>query len=127
VLRVAGLDGTPLQLANPARGVEVALAGFPGNEALSTVPGRLGDTGEIVLANAYGIRRTFRTVTTIRANVRAGNSGSPAIDAAGRVRTTVFARRADDAGGYGIPTAVVRGAVQNAGDKALRRTPCVGP
>lgn len=127
VLRVAGLDGTPLQLADPASGVEVALAGFPGNEALSMVPGRLGDTGEIVLANAYGIRRTFRTVTTIRANVRAGNSGSPAIDAAGRVRTTVFARRVDDAGGYGIPTAVVRGAVQNAGEKALRRTPCVGP
>jgi S1-C subfamily serine protease len=127
VLRVAGLDGTPLQVAEPAHGVEVALAGFPGNEALSTVPGRLGDTGKIVLANAYGIRKTFRVVTTIRANVRAGNSGSPAIDAAGRVRTTVFARRVDDVGGYGIPTAVVRGAVKNAGEKALRRTPCVGP
>ena len=128
VLRVARLRGTPLELADPVSGVDVALAGFPGNGSLQAVPGRLGATGTIVLENAYGISRRFRSVTTIRANVRAGNSGSPAIDAAGRVRTTVFARRAGDVdGGYGIPTSIVRRAVENAGVKALRRTPCVSP
>jgi S1-C subfamily serine protease len=60
----------------------------------------------------------------MRGVVRSGNSGGPAVDAAGRVRTTVFARRAGSEGGYGVPTDRVREALSEAGDTPLQ-TECV--
>jgi S1-C subfamily serine protease len=50
-------------------------------------------------------------VTSLSGNVRHGNSGGPAVDAAGAVQATVFAARANGSGGYGIPAAVVREAL----------------
>jgi S1-C subfamily serine protease len=47
-------------------------------------------------------------VTAIRGAVRSGLSGGPGVDARGRVRTTVFARRPAERGGYGIPSDLVR-------------------
>ena len=46
--------------------------------------------------------RSRRQVTAIRGIVEPGSSGGPGIDAQGRVRTTVFARRPRETGGYGI-------------------------
>jgi S1-C subfamily serine protease len=47
--------------------------------------------------------------------VRAGNSGGPVVDGRGRVLTTVFARTGSGpAGGYGVPNAIVRGALTTA-------------
>ena len=64
-------------------------------------------------------------MTTIRGALRGGNSGGPVVDAEGRVVTTVFARRADTDGGYGVPTDVVRAAIAKAGTKAVASS-CVG-
>lgn len=108
VLRVPGLEGRPLVLAEPERGVAVTLVGYPGNGPLSRIPGRLGGTSPFVSRDAYGRGPVNRTVTAIRGAVRPGLSGGPGIDAAGRVRTTVFARRPAGQGGYGIPAELVR-------------------
>jgi S1-C subfamily serine protease len=108
VLRVPELRGRPLPLADPERGVPVALIGYPGNGPLTRIPGRLGGTSAFVSRDAYGRGPITRTVTAIRGVVQPGLSGGPGVDARGRVRTTVFARRPAERGGYGIPSDVVR-------------------
>jgi S1-C subfamily serine protease len=107
VLRVPGLQGRSLTLADPERGVAVALIGYPGNGPLTRIPGRLGGTSAFVSRDAYGRGPITRTVTAIRGVVSPGLSGGPGVDARGRVRTTVFARRPAERGGYGIPADVV--------------------
>jgi S1-C subfamily serine protease len=124
VLRVPGLAGKPLRFADPDRGVPVALVGYPENGPLTRVPGRLGETVKVFSRDAYGHGPLTREITTIRGVVRPGSSGGPGIDARGRVRTVVFARRAGDTGGYGIPPDHVLGVVRGAGTKAVAPTDC---
>jgi S1-C subfamily serine protease len=119
VLRVRGLRGAPLPMADPDRKVAVALVGFPGNGPLTVIPGRLGGTGRALSRDAYGRGPVSRNVTAIRGEVRPGLSGGPGIDGAGRVRTVVFARRPDDVGGYGIPPATVRDVLEKVGSEAI--------
>jgi S1-C subfamily serine protease len=91
--------------------VPVVLLGYPGNGPLARIPGRIGGTGAFVGRDAYGRGPVTRTVTAIRAVVRPGLSGGPGVDAKGRVRTTVFARRAAERGGYGVPSDLVSDAL----------------
>jgi S1-C subfamily serine protease len=112
VLRVPRLDGEPLALAAPAAGVPVAILGYPENGPLSATPARIGQTTSVVTDDAYGRGPITRTVTTLRGLVRHGNSGGPAVDGDGRVRTTVFAQRVGSTGGYGVPVAAVRTALR---------------
>jgi S1-C subfamily serine protease len=57
-----------------------------------------------------------RTVTSLRARVREGNSGGPVVDGDGNVLTTVFAATVGgaQAGGYGVPNNIVRSALSAA-------------
>jgi S1-C subfamily serine protease len=124
VLRVPGLRGRPLRLAQPERGVGVVLVGYPGNGPLTLTPGRLGSTRELFSRNAYGRGPVTRSITTIRGVIEPGSSGGPGIDARGRVRTTVFARQPGDRGGFGIPSEVVASAVREAGREPVPATEC---
>jgi S1-C subfamily serine protease len=119
VLRVRGLRGMPLPLEDPERSVAVALVGYPGNGPLTAIPGRLGGTGRALSRDAYGKGPVTRAVTSIRGEVRPGLSGGPGIDAQGRVRTMVFARRPDDVGGYGVPPAAVRDLLGRVGSRSI--------
>jgi S1-C subfamily serine protease len=119
VLRVRGLRGAPLALADPERRQPVALVGYPGNGPLSVIPARLGGTGRALSRDAYGRGPVTRSVTAIRGEVRPGLSGGPGLDAEGRVRTVVFARRPEDVGGYGVPPANVRDVLAEVGRRAL--------
>jgi S1-C subfamily serine protease len=119
VLRVRGLRGAPLPMADPERKVSVALIGYPGNGPLTVIPGRLGGTGRALSRDAYGRGPVSRDVTAIRGEVRPGLSGGPGVDASGRVRTIVFARRPDDVGGYGVPPATVRDVLETVGSAAI--------
>ncbi|HXG75276.1 MAG TPA: MarP family serine protease, partial [Gaiellaceae bacterium] len=125
LVRAPSLSGQPLPLAAPDRGVPVVLAGYPQNGPLRLLPGRLGATREVFSRDAYGRGPLTKTVTVLRGDVRPGSSGGPGIDARGRVRTTVFARRVGDSGGYGIPSDLVREAVSGAGTQAVPETDCV--
>jgi S1-C subfamily serine protease len=124
VLRVPGLSARALRQADPARGVSVALVGYPLNGPLSRTPARLGGTARVLSRDAYGRGPIRRQVTAIRAIVEPGSSGGPGIDAQGRVRTTVFARRPRESGGYGIPAELVRMVVARAGSQAVATTDC---
>ena len=85
---------------------------------------RLGLTGTFISRDAYGRGPVTRKVTAIRGAVRPGSSGGPGIDAQGHVRTTVFARRGSERGGYGVPTEVVGAIVGKAGTKPVPATDC---
>ena len=124
VLRVTGLGGRPVATAQPERGVAVVLVGYPGKGPLTLTPGRLGGTRDLISRDAYGRGPVTRSITTIRGLVEPGSSGGPAIDAAGRVRTTVFARQRGEQGGYGIPSAVVLDTLRKAGRAPLPATNC---
>ena len=124
VLRVVELGGRALPLAAPDRGTPVALVGYPGNGPLTRTPGRLGGTRKVLSRDAYDGGPVSRRVTAIRGLVEPGSSGGPGIDAQGRVRTTVFARRQGERGGYGIPADLVRAALREVGELQVPATDC---
>jgi S1-C subfamily serine protease len=124
LLRVPGLGGRPLRIAEPARGVAVVLVGYPGNGPLTWTPGRLGSTRSLIGRDAYGRGPVTRAITTIRGLVEPGSSGGPGVDAQGRVRTTVFARRPGERGGFGIPTDPVTAALREMRREAVPATDC---
>lgn len=114
VLRVRGLGARPLRLVEPDSGDAVALLGYPGGGPFTATPGRIGPTATVVTEDALGRRRVARQVTSFRGRVRKGNSGGPAVNARGEVETTVFASRTGSDGGYGVPSDIVRSAVEAA-------------
>src|SRR5581483_7119826 len=89
-------------------GTVVAVVGYPLNGPLDIEPGRIGRTETVLTDDAYGKGPVSRTITSLAGIIRHGNSGGPAIDAEGRVQSTVFAAKIGSPGGYGIPAEVVR-------------------
>jgi S1-C subfamily serine protease len=124
VLRVPGLAIRSLVLESPERSTALALVGYPRNGPLTRTPGRLGGTAAVLSRDAYGRGPITRQITTIRGAVEPGSSGGPGIDAEGHVRTTVFARRPRETGGYGIPADLVRNALAQAGRRPVAATEC---
>jgi len=125
VLRVAGLQAPGLELArSPRPGTSGAILGFPRNGPYDERAGRLGDTREVVTQDAYGRGPVRRQITSLRGAVRSGNSGGPMVDGRGRVITTIFAATTTGPrGGYGVPNAVVRDAIDGASGR-VSTGPC---
>jgi S1-C subfamily serine protease len=127
VLRAEGLDAPALDLvSSPKRGAAGAVLGFPGNEAFTATPARLGTTGRVTSEDSYGRGPLERRMTAFRGRVEGGNSGGPVVNRRGRVLTTVFAASADSdpASGLGVPNGVVRQALERASDP-VDTGPCV--
>jgi uncharacterized membrane protein required for colicin V production len=114
VLRVPGLGAPPLRLVDPSPGTPVAILGYPNDGPFDAEPGRIGRTVTVLSEDAYGHGPIARTITSVRAVVRHGDSGGPAVDARGRVQTTIFAARVGSDGGYGVPSSIVRRALDGA-------------
>jgi len=114
ILRAPGLTARPLRFVDPTRNASVAIVGYPHDGPLDAVPGRIGTTANVLSEDSYGHGPVTRTVTSLSGAVRHGNSGGPAVDAAGAVQATVFAARANGSGGYGVPAAIVRQALASA-------------
>jgi S1-C subfamily serine protease len=114
VLRVAGATGAALRYASPTPGTPVAILGYPDNGPQTATPGRIGSTASVLARDAYGNGPIDRLITAVAGVVRHGNSGGPAVDADGVVRTTIFAARIGSPTGYGIPTSVVARALSGA-------------
>jgi S1-C subfamily serine protease len=124
VLHVPGLGLRALPLAPAHAGRAVAIIGYPENGPLSAVAGRLGPTTEVLSEDAYGRGPVPRTITSIRGDVRHGNSGGPTVDANGAVETTLFAARLGSDGGFGVPTGVVRNVLSRAATRAVSTGDC---
>jgi S1-C subfamily serine protease len=127
VLHVAGLGGRALQLASdPTPGTSAGILGFPENGPFQVRAGRLGATATVLTQDSYGQGPIRRRLTSLRGRVLPGNSGGPLVDARGRVITTVFAAtRGGPPGGYGVPNAIVRGALERA-QQPVDTGPCAG-
>jgi hypothetical protein len=127
VLRVPGLDAPALRLAgSPRSGTSAAVLGFPRNGPYDERAGRLGGTREVVTQDAYGRGPVRRRITSLRGAVRSGNSGGPMVDGRGRVVTTIFAATTSGPrGGYGVPNAIVRSALDGASG-TVSTGPCTG-
>jgi Trypsin-like peptidase domain/Colicin V production protein len=125
VLRVPGLRAPALPLAEaPRAGTSGAVLGFPRNGPYDERAGRLGGTRGVVTQDAYGRGPVRREITSLRGAVRSGNSGGPMVDGRGRVITTIFAATiSGPRGGYGVPNAVARAALGDAGG-AVSTGPC---
>ena len=115
VMRVENLGLAPLPVAVARPGEAAAVIGFPQNGPLDIEPARTGTTERVRSTDAYDNGPVERMVTSFRVYVRPGNSGGPAVDADGRVVSTIFASRTDsNNSGYGVPTRVVQRHLQTA-------------
>jgi len=108
VLRVPGLDAPPLALGDAEPGTSAAILGYPESGPFTAVPARVGRTAVVLARDSYGNGPVSRTITSLRGRVRHGNSGGPAVDARGRVVSTVFAASPGGDVGYGVPASLVR-------------------
>lgn len=111
ILRVPGLTGRPLSLANPEYGEPAALLGFPENGPFRTTPVRMGRAAKVGSRDAYGRLELGRTIVALRGNVEAGNSGGPVVDGEGRVIATIFGARRGADDGFAVPNARVESAL----------------
>ena len=123
VMRVDNLGLSPLPVAAARPGEPAAVIGFPQNGPLDIEPARTGTTERVRSTDAYDNGPVERVVTSFRVYVRPGNSGGPAVNADGRVVSTIFASRTDsDNAGYGIPPHIIRRDLR----AAANRTAAVG-
>ena len=114
VLHVPGLESRPLRLVEPQPGTGVAILGYPANGPLTAAAGRIGATARVPSEDAYGHGPVSRVITSLRGTIRHGDSGGPAVDAHGRVQSTIFAARVGSNGGFGVPAQVVRSVLARA-------------
>ena len=124
VLRVSGLDLEPLQLADPRPGAPVAILGYPLDGGLTATPGRIGRTATVLTQDAFKRGPVARTITAVAGVVRHGDSGGPAVDAAGRVESMIFAQRKNSPSGYGVPPSIIRSDLARAGTDRVSNDSC---
>ena len=126
VLEVPGLGAPALGRRTGARvGAPVAILGYPENGPYRAVAGRLGETRTVLSRDAYGNGPVRRRMTSLRGRIRSGNSGGPAVDAAGRVVATVFAAATNGSGGgFGVPPGIVA-AILDRAREPVDTGPCV--
>jgi len=118
ILLVPGLSAPPLPLANPQSGTAVAILGYPEDGPFDAEPGRIGRTTPVLPRPG---RSLPALVTSVRGFVRHGNSGGPAVDAGGAVRSMIFAAQTGTRAGFGIPPELIRAAAVH-----LRRSVSTG-
>ena len=124
VLRVSGLDLRPLPLTDPRPGAGAAILGYPLDGGLTATPGRIGRTATVLTQDALGHGPVTRTITAVAGQVEPGDSGGPAVDAAGRVESMIFAKRKGSASGYGVPPSIIRSDLAHVGTHPVSTGEC---
>ncbi len=110
VLYVPDLRAGPLSFAGPAgMGANAIVAGYPLDHDFTVVPARVGADQLAQAPDIYQSREVTRQIYSIRADVRAGNSGGPLLDPNGTVYGVVFAAAVGVKDtGYALTAAEVR-------------------
>jgi S1-C subfamily serine protease len=113
LLRI-GVDLPALEIVpDPESGIAGAVLGYPENGPYDASPARLGETRETISDDSYGVGPVRRSITSLRGEVRSGNSGGPLVDDRGRVLGTVFAATTTGTpGGFAVPDAIVETALR---------------
>jgi uncharacterized membrane protein required for colicin V production len=124
VLRVSGVDLEPLPFADPRSGASVGILGYPLDGGFIATPGRIGRTAAVLTQDALGHGPVERTITAVAGRVQHGDSGGPAVDAAGRVESMIFAARVGSASGYGVPPSIIRSDLARAGTQPVSTGAC---
>jgi hypothetical protein len=124
VLRVPGISRTPLRMAEPRSGALVAILGYPLDGGLTARAGRIGPTATVLTQDALGHGPVARSITAVAGQVEHGDSGGPAVDASGRVQSTIFAARVGSTSGYGVPPSIVRSNLARAGTHPVSTGAC---
>lgn len=124
VLRVSGVDLAPLRFADPRPGAAAAILGYPLDGALTATPARIGRTGTVLTQDALGHGPVARTITAVAGHVEHGDSGGPAVDAAGRVESMIFAARLGSPSGYGVPPSIIRSDLAQVGKQQVSNNDC---
>jgi S1-C subfamily serine protease len=98
VLRVAGLTAPALSFASAAAssGESAIAAGYPLDGPFTLTPARIRSEITLRGPDIYSSRTVSRDVYTLRAQVRAGNSGGPLLATDGSVLGVVFGAAIDD-------------------------------
>lgn len=111
VLAVPGLSGTPLRFAGPARaGSSAVVAGYPQDGPFRADAARIRGVQEARGPDIYHRTTVTRSIYSLRARVRPGNSGGPLLAADGRVYGVVFAAAVSDGNtGYALTAAETSG------------------
>ncbi len=93
VLRVGHLKGAPLVIDTKAasNGTAAAVLGYPGDGSFTAGAALVLEQFEAVGRNIYNQGQTTRSVYSIKASVRPGNSGGPLVEKDGDVIGVVFA------------------------------------
>jgi uncharacterized membrane protein required for colicin V production len=124
VLRVQGVDVEPLRLADPRSGASVAILGYPLDGGLTATPARIGRTATVLTQDALEHGPVARTITAVGGNVRHGDSGGPAVDAAGKVESMIFAKRKNSPSGYGVPPSIIESDLARVGTRPASNDAC---
>jgi S1-C subfamily serine protease len=128
VLEVPELPVKPLTFAAEAeRGENAAILGYPENGGLQTTPARVGEQMVASGRDIYGDGSVVREVLALRADVRPGNSGGPAVNRDGEVIGVVFAASVDrNNTGYAMTSRQVVNAVNEglSSDREVDSGPC---
>jgi S1-C subfamily serine protease len=124
VLRVPGVNETPLRLADPHPGGAVAILGYPLDGPLQATAGRIGNTATVLTQDALGHGPVDRSITAVAGKVEHGNSGGPAVDRAGAVESTIFAARVGSSSGYGVPPSILRSDLARVGTETVAPGAC---
>jgi S1-C subfamily serine protease len=97
VLSVPGLNGTPLEFANPiSRGQSAIVVGYPEDGPFDAVAARVRSVQNASGPDIYQNRQVTRQIYSLFAIVRPGNSGGPLLTPSGRVAGVVFAASVDN-------------------------------
>lgn len=110
LLQVPDLGQEPLPVADAEVGMEGATIGYPGGQDTPRAqPVSVRDRRTTIGRDIYNRDRVEREVLFLAASLRQGDSGSPVVDAQGRVVGTVFAISPDRAStAYALDASEVR-------------------
>ena len=97
ILDVPDLEAPALKFnSDAATGDDAIVVGFPLDGDYSATAARIREQRTIVGPNIYNAGEVTRSVLTLRAKVRSGNSGGPLLATDGSVYGVVFAAAVDD-------------------------------
>lgn len=116
VLAVPGLGSSALGVAGDlaATGDDAVVAGFPNGGPFHAVPARIRTQVDLRAQDIYGNGDVQRSVYSLRATVRPGDSGGPLLTPAGLVLGMVFGADAKDQTGYALTNDAIRGPISGA-------------